>query len=77
MTIEIKVGFMESIYGEIDIFFDKDNNILGINNTNDADWRHEYFNGIFGKVGVAISQIDLLTFEAGILESKLEEYFGF
>ena len=77
MAIEIKVGFMESIYGEIDIFFDKDNNIIGVNNVNDADWSHAHFNGIFSKVGVTISRMDLSTLDRGVIKSKLEEYFGF
>ncbi len=46
-------------YGEGDLFLDAEGNTLAFNSCNDADWRHEYFNGILDSVGVKVIQRDM------------------
>lgn len=64
-----------SKYGLSNIFMDKDFNILSIINENDANWRHEYFDSIFNKIGVTIELIQPEEIEN--LSQKLADYYGF
>jgi hypothetical protein len=49
--------------GEVEGAFDENGNVLDIWSSNDAQWRHEYFNDTFQKLGINI--------EHGKYEDKL------
>lgn len=49
------------------LFLDGNLNYMGSIHENDGEWRHEYFNPIFGKVGIDIIRINKL-------DSLLEDF---
>lgn len=53
--------------GECTVFMDEELNVLSVVHDNDGNWRHEYFNGVFLKMGIEISD------DSGLSEEELEE----
>ena len=41
-------------YGEADFVFDEEGIIIDFWANNDADWRHEYFNGFMEELGINV-----------------------
>ena len=60
-------------YGCFDMYFDEAGNFLDLNYDNDADWRHEYFDPIFDKIGVTIKKGDFPEEYINNILEKLHE----
>jgi hypothetical protein len=53
----VKVIYIESSCGEggeCQGAFDEEGNLLSIWSSNDADWRHEYFDGMMAQLGIEV-----------------------
>lgn len=46
--------FQSDRYGYGDLYLSESGEVLGLVYENDGDWRHEYFNPIFKRLGVKI-----------------------
>ena len=74
MTI-LKIGSVcGDDIGEVDVFMDENDTVIGVNSLNDANWRHEYFNHIFASIGVEIVESDL---NKNDIIKKAQDFMGF
>lgn len=74
MTI-LKIGSVcGDDIGEVNVFMDENDTVIGVNSLNDANWRHEYFDYIFASIGVEIVESDLNKDE---IVKKAKDFMGF
>tara|TARA_B100002019_G_C21264171_1_gene598470 strand:- start:2410 stop:2634 length:225 start_codon:yes stop_codon:yes gene_type:complete len=59
--------------GEVDVFMDENDNVVAVNNLDDAKWRHEYFDHIFNKFGINIQSSELSDEE---VVKKASDFMG-
>jgi hypothetical protein len=64
-------------YGECTIFLDGSDNLLGIVEGNDGQWRGEYFNPIFSKIKIDIIDINENDIPNIDIPNLLKSYYGF
>ena len=68
--IKIKIySYSTGDYGCGTMFLDENDNVLGVVDENDAEWKEEYFDSIFVKIGVDV--------ESGCFDDEDEDDDGY
>jgi hypothetical protein len=72
-TTTLYVMYCEDSHGEYELWFDENNKCVGGYFCDDANWRSEYFNGIFESVGI---EIETLKYDKKTADKARKEQFG-
>jgi len=73
MNKKVYVMFCYDDDGEYELWLNETNEVIGGYFTDDANWRHEYFNGIFEKLGINIIK---LPYDEELANTKYKELWG-
>lgn len=65
------IAYWSEELGEVDIYMDSDEVIVEIQDRQDAEWKHEYFNEIFKKFGLTVAKVFINELD---LEEKVNKY---